>query len=58
MHEEFALSSLKPQENKGKDEILSKLRKKRLALDNAYELAQIEAQHSLDYLFEETNSEE
>jgi len=54
MHdEEFDLSVFKPLANRNSDEVLNKLRKKQLELDNAHELAEIESQHSLDYLFDE-----
>ena len=57
MHDdEFDISVLKQLGNHDKDEILSRLRKKQRDLDSAHELAQIESQHGLDYLFDDLDN--
>jgi len=57
MHDdEFDISALKQLGNHDKDEILSKLRKKQRDLDSAHELAQIESQYGLDYLFNDLDN--
>lgn len=54
--DEFDISILKQLGNNHQDELLSKIRKKKLELDNAHEMAQIESQHGLEYLFDEIDN--
>lgn len=57
MHDdEFDISALKQLGSKRKDQILCRLRMKQQELDKAHELAQIEAQYGLDYLFDEIDN--